>query len=111
MTELKITKERVLEAAKSCPQADAVLKKLFPEAFADDVSDLHMKKFYWNLCGNADKSKTCVALVGPKRETLFTKFFPGHVVSTYPIVILDYSGTVNGYADRKSFLSCWSPLD
>ena len=111
MTDLKITKDRVLEAAKSCPQANAVLKKLFPEAFEDDLSGLHMKKFYWNYHGNPDKSKTCVVLVGPKRERLFTLFFPGQNASTYPIVILDYIGTVNGYIDKKSFLSCWAPLD
>lgn len=34
--ELKITKERVLEAANSCAQAKEVLKKIFPEVFEDD---------------------------------------------------------------------------
>lgn len=34
--ELKITKERVLEAANSCAQAKGVLKKIFPEVFEDD---------------------------------------------------------------------------
>lgn len=31
--ELKITKEKVLEAAKCCPQSKATLEKLFPEVF------------------------------------------------------------------------------
>ena len=31
--ELKITKEKVLEAAKGCPSAEGVLKTLFPDAF------------------------------------------------------------------------------
>ncbi len=31
--ELKITKEKVLEAAKGCPSANGVLKTLFPDAF------------------------------------------------------------------------------
>jgi hypothetical protein len=34
--ELKITKERVLEAAKECPTSQAVMKKLFPEVFEED---------------------------------------------------------------------------
>lgn len=39
------TKEQVLEAAKTSPQAKAALKKLFPTAFADDVFlDLGMLK-------------------------------------------------------------------
>lgn len=33
MEELKITKEKVLEAASTCSQAASVLKTLFPEAF------------------------------------------------------------------------------
>lgn len=33
MEELKVTKERVLEAAHSCGDAKAVLEKLFPDAF------------------------------------------------------------------------------
>lgn len=34
--ELKITKERVLEAAEKCGAAKNVLKSLFPEVFEDD---------------------------------------------------------------------------
>lgn len=34
--ELKITKERVLEAAKDCADAKRVLTKLFPEVFVAD---------------------------------------------------------------------------
>lgn len=111
MIELKIFKDRVLNAALSCPQADAVLKKLFPEAFREDFSDLHMKKFYWNLQGNPDKSKTCVVLTGPKRESLFKFFFSSQNISTYPIINLDSNGIVNGYTDRESFLSYWKSLD
>jgi len=33
--ELKITKERVLEAAKHCTSSKSVLEKLFPEAFEE----------------------------------------------------------------------------
>jgi hypothetical protein len=33
MTELKITKERILEAASKCSTAKETLKTLFPEAF------------------------------------------------------------------------------
>jgi len=36
MTELKVTEERVREAAKECPDTRAVLTKLFPEAFQDE---------------------------------------------------------------------------
>jgi hypothetical protein len=34
--ELKITKEKVLSAAKKCSQAKEVLKEMFPEVFEDD---------------------------------------------------------------------------
>lgn len=34
--ELKITKERILEAAAKCSQAKDTLKTLFPEAFEED---------------------------------------------------------------------------
>lgn len=36
--ELNITKERVIEAANSCPTAKTVLKILFPEAFEPEAS-------------------------------------------------------------------------
>jgi hypothetical protein len=36
MAELKVTAERVKEAAASCQDADRVLRKLFPEAFAPE---------------------------------------------------------------------------
>ena len=35
--ELKVSREGVLAAAKSCPQAKAVLEKLFPAVFVDEV--------------------------------------------------------------------------
>lgn len=35
--ELKITKERILEAASKCSQAKETLKTLFPEVFSQDV--------------------------------------------------------------------------
>jgi hypothetical protein len=42
MTELKITKERILEAASKCSTAKETLKTLFPEVFQQsvDFSDL-----------------------------------------------------------------------
>lgn len=36
--ELKITKEKVLEAAQKCSKAKETLKSLFPEVFEDDKS-------------------------------------------------------------------------
>ena len=35
--ELKITKEKVIEAANSCPTAKAVLEKMFPEVFSSPM--------------------------------------------------------------------------
>jgi len=35
-TELKITPDKVLSAAKKCPQAKEVLKEMFPEVFEED---------------------------------------------------------------------------
>jgi hypothetical protein len=42
--ELKITKERVLAAAKECSNAGQVLKKLFPEVFEDDIPKIDWGK-------------------------------------------------------------------
>lgn len=38
MDELKITKDRVLEAAEKCSDAKRILKTLFPEVFVEDSS-------------------------------------------------------------------------
>ena len=38
--ELKITKEKVLEASESCPDAKEVLKTLFPSVFKDEWRDV-----------------------------------------------------------------------
>jgi hypothetical protein len=46
MNELKITKERVLEAAEDCSAAKSVLKKLFPEAFVEPIKPLHIDCFF-----------------------------------------------------------------
>jgi len=40
MNELTINKEKVLEAAKTCPDAAKVLKTLFPEVFKDEGGDV-----------------------------------------------------------------------
>lgn len=37
MEDLKIDRARVVEAAKSCPDAAKVLKTLFPDAFPDET--------------------------------------------------------------------------
>lgn len=49
MKNLKITKERVLEAANSCSDAKSVLKKLFPEVFE---SDFEVGKWYYDIYEN-----------------------------------------------------------
>lgn len=41
--ELKVTKERVLEAANACSTAKATLEKLFPEAFVVEKEYLLLK--------------------------------------------------------------------
>lgn len=46
MNELKITKEKVLEAASNCPQAKETLKTLFPEVFKKEK--LNLQKDYQN---------------------------------------------------------------
>lgn len=48
MTELKITKEKVLAAAAKCSTAKETLKTLFPEAF-DDGFKIHPKHARTNL--------------------------------------------------------------
>ena len=106
--ELKITKERVVEAAKSCPQADAVLKKLFPEAFIDDLSDMHMKRFV----DGRTNSYHCFVLTGEQRKAVFKgRFGTTQNVDSYKIVLVDSNGNVNGYQDRASFLLSWKPAE
>ena len=105
--ELKITKEHVLEAAKSCPDADRILRKLFPEAFEEDISNMHMKKFHWS----GDKSKTCVVLTGLSRVKIFQLWFNRESVNAFPIVNISQSGLVNGYMNKESFLMDWTPID
>jgi hypothetical protein len=60
--ELKITKEKVLAAAKKCSQAKDVLKEMFPEVFEEDkylnltdesISSLLYAKTTGNLAGKA----------------------------------------------------------
>jgi hypothetical protein len=40
---LEITKEKVLEAARACPAADATLRTLFPEAFKTNIVPLEYR--------------------------------------------------------------------
>ena len=39
-SKIEIRKERILEAAESCPQAKEVLRKLFPEAFPTEKENI-----------------------------------------------------------------------
>lgn len=53
--ELKITKEKVLEASESCPDAKGVLKTLFPEAFKEKekwVDITNETKLEWDNHGD-----------------------------------------------------------
>ena len=48
MTELKITKEKVLKASEQCPDAKDVLETLFPDAFKKEWKDVTDKcKIEW----------------------------------------------------------------
>jgi len=47
--ELKIKKERVLEIAESCEQANSILKKLFPEVFEEKEADDITEEIEWKL--------------------------------------------------------------
>lgn len=44
MSELKITKEKVLEASRNCPLVKETLKTLFPEAFEKEPVKLTIKR-------------------------------------------------------------------
>ena len=46
MKELKITRERVLEASERCEQAREVLEAMFPEAFEEEWVDI-TKEIEW----------------------------------------------------------------
>lgn len=42
MNELKVTADKVLEAAQKCPQAKEALKTLFPEVFIQKKPELYI---------------------------------------------------------------------
>ncbi len=46
--ELKVEKDRVVEAAKICPDAKKVLQTLFPEAFSSEEPGGKVRSFYKN---------------------------------------------------------------
>lgn len=60
--DLKITKEKVLEAASKCSTAAATLKTLFPEAFESDA--FHFGRDYRIGIGGLDEHPFCVGLSG-----------------------------------------------
>lgn len=61
--ELKINKDRVLEAAKACPSSEPVLKTLFPEAF--ELDTLAIKKDVFTE-EDMDLSNFCIKAFGDK---------------------------------------------
>lgn len=65
MNELKITKERILEAASKCSVAKETLKTLFPEAFQENVTIIESpKNGRWTIgLGYADMQSNYIPLV------------------------------------------------
>lgn len=61
--ELKITKEKVLEAAKSCPDARGVLEKLFPEVFQEKCFSIGQ---HFLVKGDEGENIFILALTGNK---------------------------------------------
>ena len=51
--ELKISKEAVLEASKTCPDAKEVLKALFPDVFEEKFPSARQYEFVKNIIGLA----------------------------------------------------------
>lgn len=54
---LEIEKDKVLEAAKACPESEKVLKTLFPQIFAED--DLAIQKDAFTDYHDQDLAKFC----------------------------------------------------
>lgn len=54
---LEIEKDKVLEAANTCPEAEKVLKTLFPQIFAED--DLAIQKDAFTDYHDQDLAKFC----------------------------------------------------
>ena len=51
MSALKITKERIIKASESCPDAKRVLKELFPEVFEEEWHDITTEiQFEFDSC-------------------------------------------------------------
>jgi len=59
--ELKVTKEKVLEAAGGCKEAERALKILFPEAFEvdDKYFDLRPLKNSGHILFDFEKARAC----------------------------------------------------
>lgn len=60
MKELKITKDRVIKASESCPDAKTVLKELFPEAFVVDPGKFQIGDIIQVInVGDAEELRDC----------------------------------------------------
>ena len=104
--ELKVTSEKVKEAAASCPQADAVLRKLFPEVFVVDLNRYHRKA----MMSRVGPPRNAVGLTREIATALLKDNYKGagYTVSDFPFVILDECGGVNGFATEESLLKNWT---
>lgn len=68
--ELKVTIEKVREAAKSCPDASRVLKTLFPEAFIVKANHLPNINHMWKV-----DSKTGLRMMAQRASGPYTGHF------------------------------------
>lgn len=99
--DLKITDERVKEAAKNCPDADKVLRTLFPEAFVDKTFNTHKliakennpKSTWgvaWSVYDNRPGRSSSVVLE-PRNQTA-DRIFLNHAAYTFELVDGGISG-------------------
>jgi hypothetical protein len=106
---LKVTIAKVQAAAKKCPQADVVLREMFPEAFPPELKNLAP------LQSRHNASYTGVAVTGPTAKKLLTAFYPSLAPQNYPVGVLYArpmaASITNFYPSVADLLAAWKMVD
>jgi hypothetical protein len=94
--ELKITEDKVKEVAASCPQAEAVLKKLFPSVFES-----------WHRKRVTNTFVTGVVFIGPIATALCKDYHPYVTPSKFAVLVDGVRRTLNCYKSLHELQQSW----
>ena len=88
MKELKITKEKVLRASETCPDAKMVLRELFPDAFENEWEDITEKVKPEIIC--AAGNKPYLRFIDPKQESTGSGLANSAAIGYTPSISLSF---------------------